>query len=186
MVNKLTIWSYLEPFLYTREFLHLSDVSRKIGKNHTVVRLYLNKLEKQGILEKKIIGRMTLYKIKISPLLIDYLCLAEKEKLVAKCQKDLVIKEIIGFLHNYLNEDNKAFLFGPGVIDVKKAKSLDIVITGELNLGEQIKELEKRLNLKFHIINTQNLESIKDSIKKDILSKHIIVQGTEAIVTWLV
>ncbi|HJX50898.1 MAG TPA: hypothetical protein VJ438_05555, partial [Candidatus Nanoarchaeia archaeon] len=64
MVNKLTIASYLEPFLSSEGFIHLSELARKIGKNHTVVRLYANSLEKQGILEKKIVGRLTMYQLK--------------------------------------------------------------------------------------------------------------------------
>jgi predicted nucleotidyltransferase len=186
MVNKLTIWHYLEPFLSTREFLHLSEISRKLGKNHTVVRLYLNLLEKKGVLEKKIVGRMTLYKIKISPLLIDYMCLAEKEKLIAKCQKDLVLKEIIGFFHNYLDESNKLLIFGSATIDARKAGDIDILITGKINFEERIKELEKRLNLKFHILNVNNLNSVNDALKKEILAKHLIVQGCEEILIWLV
>jgi DNA-binding transcriptional ArsR family regulator len=166
--------------------MHLSDISRKLEKNHTVVRLYMSLLEKQGILEKKKVGRMTMYKIKISPLLIDYLCLAEKEKLVAKCQKDLVLKEIMGFLHNYLGEDNKALIFGSATIDARKAHDMDILITGEINLEERIKELEKRLSIKFHVLNVKNLEQVKDTLKKEILAKHLIVQGTEEIVTWLI
>lgn len=143
-------------------------------------------LEKQGILEKKILGRMTMYKIKISPLLVDYLCLAEKEKLVAKSQKDLVLKEILGFLHNYLSEDNKALIYGLSTQDVKKAKDINILITSAINLEENIKELEKRLNIKFHILNVKNLESVNPSIKQEILARHLIVQGTEEIVTWLI
>jgi hypothetical protein len=186
MVNKLTIWAYLEPLLYTREFMHLSDIARKLNKNHTVVRLYLNLLEKQGILEKKIIGRMTMYKIKISPLLIDYMVLAEKEKLISKCQKDLVLKEIIGFFHNYLNENNKAILFGSATIDARKAEDMDIIITGKMDFEDKIPELEKRLSIKFHILNVKNLESIKDTLKKEILAKHLIIQGAEELLTWLI
>jgi DNA-binding transcriptional ArsR family regulator len=185
MVNKVTIASYLEPFLYSKEFMHLSDIARRIGKNHTVVRLYLNQFEKQGILEKRIIGRMTMYRIKLSPLLIDYLALAEKEKLVSKCQKDLVLKEIIGFLHNYLNENNKALVFGSATLDARKAKDIDILITGEINFEENFREEEKKLNVKFHLLNTKDLESIKEALKKEILAKHIIIQGTEEVVTWL-
>jgi len=166
--------------------MHLSDISRKLNKHHTVVRLYLNLFEKQGILDKKIIGRLTMYKLKISPILIDYMCLAEKEKLVYKCQKDLVLKEIMGFLHNYLNENNKALIFGSATINVRKAEDIDVLITGEVDLEERIKELEKRLNIKFHILQVKNLESVSDTLKKEIVAKHLIVQGAEEILTWLV
>ena len=58
-----TKYSYLEPFLTTRESLHLLDISRKLKENHATVRKYLNKFEKQGILKKEIKGRLTLYKL---------------------------------------------------------------------------------------------------------------------------
>jgi len=34
MVNKLTIWSFLEPLLYSQEFLHLAEISRELKSPH--------------------------------------------------------------------------------------------------------------------------------------------------------
>jgi len=184
MVNKLTISSYLEPFLNTEGFIHLSELARKVGKNHTVVRLYANALEKQGILEKKIVGRLTMYQLKSSPILLDYLVIAEKEKLIAHCQKDLVLKEIVGFLHEILNSENKALIFGSATINARKAGDIDILITEKFDTYK-LKELEKRLNIEIHLINPKNLNSIDSVLKKEILIKHLIIQGSEEIIKWL-
>ncbi|MDD5192253.1 MAG: hypothetical protein PHH54_05950 [Candidatus Nanoarchaeia archaeon] len=184
MVNKLTIASYLEPFLTTEGFIHLSELARKVGKNHTVVRLYANNLEKQGILEKKIVGRLTMYQLKSSPILLDYLVLAEKERLIAQCQKDLILKEIVGFLHELLDHENKALIFGSATMNARKAGDVDILITGKFD-ESKIKELEKRLNIEAHLISTKDLNSITPSLKKEILNKHLIIQGSEEIVKWL-
>jgi len=184
MVNKLTIASYLEPFLNTEGEIHLSELARKVGKNHTVVRLYANALEKQGILEKKLIGRLTMYKLKSSPILLDYLVIAEKEKLIAQCQRDLILKEIVGFLHDILNSENKALIFGSAIINARKAGDIDILITGKFD-DSKLKELEKRLNVEIHLIN-QNLSNITSTLKKEILTKHLIIQGSEEVIRWLI
>jgi hypothetical protein len=184
MVNKLTISSYLEPFLNTDGFIHLSELARKIGKNHTVVRLYANALEKQGILEKKIVGRLTMYQLKSSPILLDYLVIAEKEKLISRCQKDLILKEIVGFLHDSLSQDNKALIFGSATINARKAGDIDLLVTGKFD-ESKIKELEKKINIEIHLINTEDLNTIKPTLKKEILAKHLIIQGSEEILRWL-
>lgn len=186
MVNKLTISSYLDPFLNNRDFIHLSELARKLGKNHTVVRLYMNKLEKQGVLEKKIVGRLTMYKLKPSVVLIDYLCLAEKEKLIAKCQKDIILKEIVGFLHENLTEHNKCLIFGSATIDSRKAGDIDLLIAGKIDFESKLKDLEKRLNIDIHLMNTKDLNSITPTLKKEIFTKHLIIQGCEEIIKWLI
>ncbi len=186
MVNKLTINSYLEPFLNATDFIHLSELARKVGKNHTVVRLYMNQLEKYGILEKKIVGRLTMYKLKSSPVLIDYLCLAEKEKLIIKCRKDLILRELVGFLHENLNEHNNSLIFGSATIDFSKAADIDLLVTGKIDFEDKIKELEKRLSIKLHLVNAKDLNSITPTLRKEILAKHLIIGGCEAITKWLI
>jgi len=186
MVNKLTIGFYLEPFLDNKDFMHLSELARKLEKHHTVVRLHMNKLEKQGILEKKIVGRLTMYKLKPTVVLIDYLCLAEKEKIIAKCQKDLILKEIVGFLHDNLTEYNKCLIFGSATIDSRKAGDIDLLITGKIDFESELKELENRLNINVHLMNTKDLNSITPTLKREIFAKHIIIQGCEEITKWLI
>lgn len=183
----MTIWSYLEPLLYSREYLHLADISKRLGKPHSTVRKYLNLFEKQGILSKETKGRLTMYRLNLSsPLLVDYLVLTEKEKVVNKCRKDLVIREIVSFLHGNLNEGNLALIFGSATEDARKANDIDILVTGKTGLEDKMKNLEKRLGVNIHLIGVKNLETVTKTLRTEIMKKHLIVQGSEEIVKWLI
>jgi predicted nucleotidyltransferase len=186
MDEKMTIWSYLEPFLYSREHIHLADVSKRLGKPHSTVRKYLNLLERQGILTKSIKGRLTLYRINpSSPSLVDYLVLAEKERLISKSRRDLVIKELVSLLHDSLDEGSKALIFGSATGDARKANDIDILVTGKMGFEENIKQFEKRFGVKTHLINVKDLKAVSPGLKAEIMKKHLIIQGSEEIVRWL-
>ncbi len=187
MVKKGTIWADLEPFINSREFLHLADLSRKLKKPHPTLRKHLLFFEKQGILTKEIKGRLTLYKLNFSnPLIIDYISLAEKEKLLEKCKNNLVLKELVDFLHKTLDEENKALIFGSSTENIKNANDIDLIITGKIKFKEKIKDFEKKFGLEIHLINVENLKGINEALKKEIIKKHLIVQGSEEIIKWLI
>lgn len=187
MVKNITIWSYLEPFIGTLEFLHLAEISRKLNKNHSIVRKYLNFLESHGILEKKIKGRLTMYKLNTaSPLIIDYLVLAEKEKLITLCRKELILNELVGLLHSRLTENNKALIFGSSAINIRKAGDIDLLITGKTNIEKELNQFENKFNAKIHLINVKDLKTVTEGLRKEIMAKHIIIQGSEEITKWLI
>lgn len=181
MVKKVSIWSILEPLLYS-EPKHLAEISKELKKPHTTVRKQLEVFERVGLVEKEKKGRQTLYKLKKIPLLIDYLTIIEKEKLIRKCKKELVLKEIVECLHSF---DNPMILFGSAVDSVKEAKDVDILVVGRFN-PEKIKLIERKLNLKFHIINVKSLKEVNETLKKEIMKKHLIVQGSEELIKWLI
>jgi len=186
MVNKQTIWSYLEPFTNTSDSLHLVEISRLLKKPHPTVRSYLNLLEKEGVLLKSTKGRLTLYRMNIHlPNIIDYLVLAEKEKLVKNCKNDLILAETVSFLHNNLSEQNKALLFGSCTVDSKEADDFDLLIIGKTSINSLIIELEKKLNKKIHLINVETLKDVGIGLKAEIFKKHLMVQGSEEFVKWL-
>lgn len=183
MVNKLTIWSFLEPLLYSQEFLHLAEISRELKSPHATVRKHLNEFEKQGIVIKKTKGRLTLYKLNYSnPLIIDYLILAEKEKLVRKCQESLILKEIVSFFNEF--ENKEILLFGSVTENTKKANDIDLLIIGDV-AKDKIKDFEKKFDLKFHVIDVKSLEQVTKSLKEEIIKKHLIIQGSESIIKWM-
>ncbi len=183
MVNKLTMWSFLEPLLYSQEFLHLAEISRELKSPHATVRKHLNEFEKQGIVIKKTKGRLTLYKINYdNPIIFDYLTLSEKEKLVRKCQESLILKEIVNFLHKF--ENKEVLLFGSITENTKKANDIDILVIGDVT-REKIKDFEKKFNLKFHIIDLKSLKEVTKSLKEEIIKKHLVIQGAENIIKWM-
>ena len=68
MVKKVSIWSILEPLLYS-EPKHLAEISKELKKPHTTVRKQLEIFEKMGLIEKEKKDRQTLYKLKKFPYL---------------------------------------------------------------------------------------------------------------------
>lgn len=181
MVKKVSIWLTLEPLLYS-ESIHLAEISKKLKKSHTTVRKQLATFEKIGLVEKKKRGRQTFYKIRAISLLIDYLTIIEKERLVERCEEELLFKEIVDFIHKF---NNPTLIFGSAVDSLKKARDIDFLVVGKFKRGE-LKELEDRLNLKFHVINVRNLNEVNKTLKEEIRKKHLIIQGSEKLIKWLI
>ena len=180
MVKKVSIWLTLEPLLYSKP-IHLAEISKRLRMNHVTVMKRLEIFEKLGIIKREKIGKQVFYSVKNNPLLIDYLTIIEKEKLIEKCKKDLVIKEIVEYFHKF---NNIIIIFGSSVLSTKNANDVDILIIGKFK-GET-KEIQKKLNLKFHIINVSSMRNINDALKKEIIKKHIIIQGSEEVIKWMI
>ncbi len=181
MVKKVSIWSTLEPLLYNKE-LHLAEISKKLNKPHTTVRKQLEMFEKMGLVEKRTIGKLSFYKLKKIPLIIDYLTIIEKEKLIRRCNEELALKEIVEFFHNF---NNPMIIFGSAVRSLKEANDIDLIILGKFNSNSLI-QLEKKLNIKFHILNVKTLKQINEALKKEIIKKHLIIQGSEEWIKWMI
>ncbi len=183
MVEKITKWSYLEPLLFKRDFIHLAEISKKIGKNHSVVRKYLNYFEEQGIIKKKKLGRMSLYKFNLENfLIIEVISLVEKERVVFSAE-DLILRELIGALQAFINL--KIVLFGSFVENPRKAKDIDLLVVGKCD-EESIKNIGKKIGKKIHLIAVKNLGEVSDSLKEEIKGKHLILNGVEEIIKWLI
>ena len=181
MVKKVSIWLTLEPLLYS-EAKHLAEISKELKKPHTTIRKQLTIFEKMGLIEKKKKGRQTFYKLKPIPLLIDYLTIIEKEKVLNKCKKELVLKEIVDFLHKF---NNSILIFGSAVDSVKKARDVDLLVIGKFDRKE-IKLLEEKLNIKIHLINVRNLKEVNETLKREIKKKHFIINNSEELIKWLI
>ncbi len=181
MVRKVSMWLILEPLLFS-ESKHLSEISREVGKSHVIVKKYLDIFEKNGIIEKKKIGRQIFYKFRENPLIIDYFTIIEKERLIKRCNEDLVLKDIVEFFHSL---DNPVIIFGSAVNSVNDAEDIDIIVVGNFD-KKKIEVLEEKLNIKFHLISVKNLKEINKTLKEEIRKKHLIINGSERVIKWLI
>jgi hypothetical protein len=180
MVNKITKWFFLTPFLFTNESLHLLDISRQLNKNHTVVRLNLNHFVKEGFLKISYKGRLTLYQINQDfPLKIDYLSIVEKEFLINTSNKNLILKELIFDLHNLSSKP--LIIFGSSVNNFSKAKDIDIISLEPIDF----RKIEEKYNKSVHQINVKQLFDVKIALKNEIFKQHIIVNCVEDVIKWL-
>ncbi len=183
----VTKWSILEPLIFEREFVHLEEISRRVGRAHSFIRKYLNEFVEFGILEKKRVGRMIMYRINNEfPLLLDILVLIEKEKVLRA--KGLIIREIIYDLRNILAIDNFSLIFGSAVRGTKRAGDIDILVVGELGVEskKELGKLERKVNKSIHLIEIESLGNVSDALKEEIRKSHLIIQGSENIVKWLI
>ncbi len=186
MVNKLTILYVLEPFLTKpHEQLHLADIARTLNRPHPTVRQHLGFLEKEGILKKSRKGKLSLYSLNFgSSHILHYLAIAEKNSLIEKCKKELLLGELLSYMHASLAEHNKALIFGSAAQLQKKANDIDVLITGKFD-KENIEKFSDRFNIKVHLINVKELRDVTQTLKQEILKKHLLIQGSEEILRWL-
>jgi len=186
MVRNKTKWFFLEPFLNKDREIHLSELSRMLKTSHTIVRRYLMDYEKQGFLKKEIIGRQTFYKLNFEfPLIIDFLSIVEKEKLIRHTNSNLLLKELVYSLHKV---ELPIIIFGSFSEEQKtRSKDIDLLIIGKINKKNQkiLKEIESKINKKMHIINVNEFKEVTKVLKKEILSKHLIINNSELILRWL-
>ncbi len=180
MVKKITKWFYLQPFLFRRESLHLLDISRNLKENHTTVRTYLNEFAKEGLLKITQKGRLTLYELNFDfPLIIDYLLIAEKEFLIS-CAKNKILKELIKDIQQKTTKPT--IIFGSAATNFINAQDIDILTTEDLNTCE----LQKKYSKEIHLIKVDSLNEINNTLKKEIIKKHIIIFGGEEVIKWLI
>ena len=187
MVKKLTIFHALEPFLSKpKEKLHLAEISRKIKEPHPTVRQLLNQLERKGVLKKQFQGRLTLYSLNLEHQnIIDYLAIAEKARLIRKCEKWLVLKELVHFINSRCGENVKALVFGSATESFDKAEDVDLLLIGKID-AKSIRKFAERVNKELHIINVGTLNKISKSLKEEIVKKHLLIKGSEEVIKWIV
>ena len=97
-------------------------------------------------------------------MLLDYLTIIKKGRLLARCKNEIVLKEIIDHIHKF---NNPVLIFGSAVNSVKNARDVDILIIEKFN-KKDMQILEKKLNIKFHLINVKNLKEINEALKQEI------------------
>jgi DNA-binding transcriptional ArsR family regulator len=187
MVKKLTILYALMPFLTKpKEKLHLSAIARELDEPHPTVRLWLNRLEKKGVLKKSSQGRLTLYALNQgNRAILDYLTIAEKLKLVMMCEESPLMQEFVSFAQHTLPAGSKALIFGSAVESLHAAHDLDILIVGKGEMNA-LAEKARMLGKDAHIIHVKSFQQVSVALRNEITKKHLIINGTEEFVRWSV
>lgn len=186
MVKKLTIYMVLEPFLgKPNEKLHLANIAREIKQPSPTVRQWLNTLELKGILKKENKGRLTFYQLNLqNPTIIDHLVIAEKNKLINQCENNIILEELVNHIHFNLGENEKSLIFGSASVLFSDAQDIDLLLVGNDDT-KLLKAFAKRINKELHIISVSKLDKISAALRKEILKKHLLINGSETFVRWL-
>lgn len=186
MVNKITIMDVIEPFLNKpHEKLHLAQISKTIHEPHPTVRQWLNLLENKGVLKKQYQGRLTLYSLNLeNKNIIDYLLIAEKNRLIKRCEEWLLLGELVNFLQRNANENTQVLIFGSAAEYKSLPNDIDLLVIGDIDTAK-VKDIGSRLNKELHIINVKKSTAISKALKQEIVKKHLIIKGSENILGWL-
>lgn len=187
MVTKITILEVLEPFLSKpREELHISAIAKETRGPHPTARKRLNALERIGVLKKGKKGRLTIYSLNMEhPNIADYLVIAEKARLIKRCESDLILKEFVHFLNVILEENSKALIFGSATKSAGVAEDIDLLVVGKIS-ASTIETFSRKFKKEIHLISVNSLGKISQSLKTEIIKKHLIIKGSEDIVGWMI
>ena len=138
-----------------------------------------------GILNKEIQGRNTLFNLNYDhPNLIDYITMIEKFKLIKLCENNKIIKELVNTLRPILKGSNLTLIFGSASHSPNKANDIDLLITGKTD-KKILEKFSNRWNKKIHLINLKSLNNVTSALRQEIISKHVIISGSEDIIRWL-
>ncbi len=185
MVKKVTKYKIIE--LFTNNYnkrIYLREIACLLGKPHQTIKPYVELLVNENILKKEKRKNIVDYSLNFkNPSMLDYLIIAEKEKLQEKLQKEIYIKILFEKLSIFFRK-NIYILFGSGINKIKKDSDIDLLIIGNKNCSIIIKDFEQIYNKKLHVIQITKISKLNLSLTKEIYKKHIIFNNTEKIINY--
>lgn len=168
---------------YSKEY-YIREVEKLLGVSSRTSLVTLSKLEKKGILESKIKGKIKLYSIKKSILSREYFLLTEQYKNIQFLEKNHLIKEILEKIDEFMQ--GMVMIFGSYAKGTQKEDSdIDLFIIGKYNETE-IKDVGKKygieINIKSYPMKIFQKEMHDDILLKEIIQNHILIKDVETFV----
>ena len=183
MVIKITKTKIIEQFVncYDKKF-YLRELASLLRKPHQTIKPHLEKLVQEGILIKIHRKNILEYGLNFKNKgLYDYLIIAEKEILIFKLSKEVLLKILFERLSSFFI-NNTFLVFGSSVEKLQKNSDVDLLIIGKSNVKNIIDDFEKIYNKKIHKVQVSNLNKLNNTFIKEIYKKHIIFNNSEQIV----
>jgi len=158
------------------ESYYIREIQRILNVSPRTSQLILDDLEKKGVLESRIEGKIRKYKLRNNQIAIDYMIFAEQYKKICFLKDKDFIEEIIAKIIPFI--DGIGLIFGSYASGEEREDSdLDIFVAGEYN-DKKIREISKlydiEISIKKYPIKIFENEINKDHLLKEILSNHVI------------
>jgi predicted nucleotidyltransferase len=168
---------------YDKDY-YIREVEKLLNISSRTALLTLAKLEKKGILESKIRGKIKVYRIRRSTIAKEYFLLAEQYKKIRFLEKNHLIKEVLEKADHLLN--GAVIIFGSYAKEIQKEDSdLDLFIVGRSE-EKKIRKIGKKygvdINIKSYPANVFEKEIHDDILLKEIVENHIVIKGVESFV----
>lgn len=160
---------------------YIREVEKLLNISSRTALVNLAKLEKKGILESKIRGKIKLYSIRKSGISKEYFLLAEQYKRINFLEKNPLIKEILEKAGPYLK--GIVLVFGSYAKGIQKEDSdLDLFVVGKHD-RDKILEIGNKYGIEisiksypYHIFKKELHNNI---LLKEVEENHIIIKGAE-------
>ena len=190
MVNKITKTKIIRLFAnnYEKRY-YLREIASLLKKPHQTVKPYVESLTKERILIKNQRKNIVEYTLNFNNnQLIDYLVIAEKERLIKRLNEDTLLKTFLEKISAYFIK-NTFLIFGSSTEKIQRSSDIDLLIIGNVNksrIEKSISEFEKIYNKKIHKVQISDLSKLTHALTKEIYKKHLIFNNTEQIVRFFV
>lgn len=175
---------------YDKEY-YIREVEKLLGVSSRTALVILDKLEKNGILESKIKGKIKTYSIKKSITSREFFLLTEQYKKIQFLEKNHLIKEIFEKTDEFMQ--GIVIVFGSYAKAIEKDDSdLDLFIVGKYE-EDKIKEVGKKyginINIKSYPMKIFKKEINNDILLREILENHVLIKDAEGfirrVVKWI-
>ncbi len=176
-----------------RAKLHVREIAKLIGKNHSSIIPHLNRLESEKVMISEIVGRNKLFSLNFDNIITrTRIIIAEEEKAIIFLQKQFFIKKMFQRL---VREGFKGVIcvfgsYADGTFN--KTSDIDLLLIGDISKKkiDKIKELGSTYDKEIHIqkmIIKKFEEELQNNfgLIKEIVKKHVILQQTETFVNKL-
>ena len=175
---------------YEKEY-YIREVEKLLKVSSRTALVTLAKLEKNGILESKIKGKIKFYSIKKSTISREFFLLTEQYKKIQFLEKNHLVKEVLEKADEFLHA--MVIIFGSYAKGIQKEDSdLDLFIVGTFD-EKKIRNAGHKygldINIKSYPMELFEKEMHDDSLLKEIVENHIIMKDAEGfgrrVVKWI-
>jgi len=165
---------------FDREY-YIREVEKLLKISPRTAQLILEDLENKGIIESKVRGKIKSYKLKINELSNRYLTFVEQYKSISFMEKNLLVKEVIEKISQFIN--GIGIIFGSYAKGISNKESdLDIFVVGDYE-KEEIKKVSRNLGIEISIkcypLKTFEKNINHDILLREVLKNHIVFKNTE-------
>ncbi len=170
-----------ESFIFhTNEKITASQIAKKQGLNQKSVYLFMEELEREGILISEMQGKNKLYELNKSnkEIVIQFICSIEYLRTVYFYKKNPSVKLLLQKILMHIK--GISAIFGSYAKDTQKETSdLDIFIAGTYN-EKEIDLISQTFNIDINIKHQKLFK--KDTLTEEIKKNHILIKNTEQFV----
>ena len=170
-------YTYLELYLDDlRKKLSLSEFENYFNTPHQTIKAHLSNLVKSKIVLEEKKARFRFYYLNLkNSLVIEYLALCEKERLIEFLNKNTLFNRLYQSITSYLKE-NSVLLFGSAVKNREYSDIDLLIISKDKKIREELKKIESTYSVKIHVVQTSENE-LTEALLLEIKKKHIILNN---------